>query len=122
MTPYTDVSRIFIRIERYVKGSKNDTSFGMKTRHLLYFVSKIFDMGIEVYSMEGMRSYSIYGMRNHLEDILFGTRNHLIVRISYASILCKIYPMQRNILFGMRTNEIQFYRYNIEYLAWGSRM
>ena len=35
MTPYTDVSRIFVRIERYVKGSKNDTSFGMITRHLL---------------------------------------------------------------------------------------
>lgn len=39
-----------------------------------------------------------YGMRNHLEDILFGTRNHLIVRyqdISYAE----------DILFGMRTKQ-----------------
>ena len=51
-------------------------------------------------------------MRNHLEDILFGTRNHLIVRYQL------IYPMQRTSYL----NEIQFYQYNIEYLAWGSRM
>ena len=86
MTPYTDVSRIFIcNLYRKIRER-------IKEWHLFWYDNKA-----SVRRGWDITLYT-YGMRNHLEDILFGTRNHLIVRyqdISYAE----------DILFGMRTKQ-----------------
>ena len=43
-----------------------------------------------------------------------GMRNPLIFGYRYAQFCCRIYPIENH--------EVQFYRYNIENVAWGSRM